>query len=99
MKLINYDYGFSNTFNCSIHGKIIVSREEWDSITHYLKNPFVKYEHKFLLKEDLLRAIKTIYKGQLAWKFNIRVSATEKVVKFFNIEGYKRGNYVFLVTK
>lgn len=94
MKLINYNYGYNNTFNCSIHGKIIVNREEWKSITHYLLNPFIKFEHKFLLKDDLQRYIKT----KQGYLFNLRVTATEKVVNFFNIKRYKRGNYTFLVT-
>ena len=96
MKLINYNYGYNNTFNCSIHGKIIVSHKEWRDIIKYLFNPMVKhcYLWKDLLKQDITRGIQT-KKGHL---INIRVTATELIVKRFNIKGYKRGNYSFFVT-
>uniref|UniRef100_A0A6M3IWT1 Uncharacterized protein n=1 Tax=viral metagenome TaxID=1070528 RepID=A0A6M3IWT1_9ZZZZ len=96
MKLINYNYGYNNTFDCSIHGKIIVNKVEWKAILKYLFNPAVTsyYLYKHLLKEDITRLIET-KKGKLC---NIRVAATEKAVNKFNIKKYKRGNYMFLVT-
>ena len=95
MKLINYDYGYINNFDCSIHGKIITTKEEWLRALKYLFHHKVKdyYLWKDLLKEDITRAIHT-KKGTL---FNIRVTATEKIVDKFNVKGYKRGNYMFMV--
>jgi len=96
MKLINYNYGYNNTLNCSIHGRIVLNKEEFGKIVKYILNPLVTKELFFrnLLKEDLNRLVFTD-KGTL---LNIRVTATEKVVNKFNIRGYKRGNYAFLVT-
>ncbi len=97
MKLINYDYGYKNTFNCCIHGKIIVNPQEWKAIVKYLFNPAVKacYLYKDILRQDLNRFIAT-KQGDL---YNIRVTATEKVVEKFNLKGYKLSNYMFLVIK
>lgn len=99
MKVINYNYGYSNTFNCSIKGKIIVSPREWKKVLKYLFNPSVKIidwdMHKRILREDLTRAVYT-EAGQL---YNIRVSATDRVMSHFKYSGacYHRQNYVFLV--
>jgi V8-like Glu-specific endopeptidase len=96
MKLINYNYGYNNTFNCSIHGRIVVNKIEWGKIVKYILNPLVTKDlfYRNMLKEDLNRLV-FMDKGTL---LNIRTTATEKVVDFFNIKGYKRGNYTFLVT-
>ena len=96
MKLINYNYGYNNFFNCSIHGKIILNEEEWKAIIKYLFNPAVKSYCLFknILKEDIDRYIVT-KKGRL---YNIRVTATEIVATKFKLDRYKRGNYMFLVT-
>jgi hypothetical protein len=93
MKLINYNYGFNNTFNCSIHGKIKINYNEFKKIFEYLSNNNVKWGYKYLFNEDILNAI-PIKGGYL---FNIRVNATGLVVNHFNILGYKRGNYMFEV--
>ena len=97
MKLINYNYGYNNIFNCSIHGKLVVNKREWKNILKYLFNPAVKhcYLYKDKLKQDIKREIKT-KAGSL---INIRVIATEFAVKRFNIKNYKCGNFMFLITK
>lgn len=103
MKIINYNYGYNNTFNCSIHGRIIVTRWEWRRIVNYLFHSRVKIfdydSDKSILKQDLERNIET-KKGKL---FNIRVTATELAVKKFGFghdgRRYKTGNYAFLVLK
>lgn len=97
MKLINYNYGYYNIFNCSIHGKIIVTLQEWNAMKKYLFNPAVKhcYLYKDILKQDLNRFI-TTKQGKI---YNIRVTATKKIVNKFNITGYKPNNYIFLVAK
>lgn len=96
MKLINYNYGYNNTFNCSIHGKIIVSHNEWQKILKYLFNPSVTKDNFYrkILRDDIFREIQT-KEGHL---LNIRVTATEQIVKKFNLNGYKRGNYTFFIT-
>lgn len=84
MKLINYNRGYSNFFDCSIHGRIVVSNEEWGKIK--------KYVSRYLFdKDDAIRFIST-KKGRA---YNIRTTATAKVINHFNILGYKRGNYTF----
>lgn len=96
MKLINYNYGYNNTFNCSIHGKIIVSPQEWEQIKKYLFNPAVK--HCYLFKDVLNQDMQRIIKVKDGFLCNIRTTATEFVVKRFNIEKYKQGNYMFFVS-
>jgi hypothetical protein len=95
MRLINYNYGYNNTFNCSIHGKIVVTQKEWERIEKYVLNPSVTKESFFrnILKGDIKRIVYT----DTGTLLNIRVNATQAVVNKFNIKGYKRGNYTFLV--
>jgi len=101
MKLINYNYGYNNTFNCSIHGKIVMTPEEWQEALKYLKSAKVKKSFlpsypwtNYNLLEDINRTIKTKW-GHL---INIRVPMTEKLVAHYNLDNYKRGNYVILIT-
>lgn len=93
MKLINYNRGYSNFFDCSIHGRIIVTEKEWEEIKKYLRNPSVKYDHKFLLEDDIKRELR--YGNNRS--VNLRVSATDRVVNRFSISNYKRGNYIFSI--
>jgi hypothetical protein len=99
MEIINYNYGYNNTFNCSIHGKIIVSKEEWNKIEKYIFNSSVTKDifYRNILRDDIKRLIYT-KEGTL---LNIRVTATRQVIdKFRNIQNrkkYKLGNYMFLV--
>lgn len=98
MKLINYNYGYSPAFSCSIHGKIVMSEKEWNEATQFLLRgakrwlpsyPWVKET----LKEDMKRGIET-KEGTL---FNIRVPATEALASKYNLKRYKRANYSILV--
>jgi hypothetical protein len=96
MKLINYNYGNINTFDCVIKGKIIVSKNEWKKCLNYLARvkPDTSYPfYKTMVKEDVKRQIKT-KKGYLV---NIRIWATEKIVNHFNLKRYKKNNYMFLI--
>lgn len=99
MKLINYKRGYNNTFACSIHGTIKMNREEFDNLVTFLYTDAIRSDHSYfntqLLTEDLARRIfiknsKGIVQGFL---INVRVSATEALIKHFDIKGYKRGNY------
>lgn len=102
MKLINYKYGYYNTFGCSIHGKIIMTQKEWQNAYKYLTSSNVKksflpsYPHyNSLITEDIKRQVKT----KDGYLINIRVPMTEKLVNHYNIPRYKRGNYMLLITK
>ena len=56
MKLINYKRGYNNTFDCSIHGTIKMTFEEWLEAYKYLKNQ--RYDFRFLLHKDIKREVK-----------------------------------------
>lgn len=87
MKVINYKRDYNTFFDCVIHGRIIVSKKEWEAIK--------KYVHPYLFdKNDLQRELK-VKSG--SW-YNIRVSATDKVAKHFGLTKYRQVNYVFEVT-
>lgn len=101
MKLINYNYGYNPLFTCSIHGTIEMNREDFGKVVNYLyqnagtisKNNC--YFNPQLLREDLGRReyIKNRQGTVKAFLINIRVGATEALVKHFSLKGYKRGNY------
>lgn len=93
MYLINYNYGY--LFDCSIHGKIIVTSKEWQDIINFIRKnkKDIGFWAEDIFERDIKRQIKT-KKGCLV---NIRTTLTEKVVKTFKTEGrkYKRNNYMF----
>jgi hypothetical protein len=98
MKLINYNYGYINHFDCVIKGKIIVSKKEWRNILAFLQRTKADTSYPFyktMVKQDSLRVIKTKF-GDLC---NIRVWATEKVVQHWRLPKYKKVNYMFLILK
>jgi hypothetical protein len=101
MKLINYNYRYNNTFNCSVHGKIVMSPEEWNEALKYLKSTKVK--KSFLpsypwTNTNLLLDIDRKIKTKWGYLINIRVPMTEKLVNKYNLTNHKRGNYVILIT-
>lgn len=95
MKLINYKRGYNSTFDCSIHGTIKMTAIEWEQVYNRLlaeADTISKYHRYFnsqMLKDDVLRRIPT----KTGYFINIRVSATEALVKIYNLRNYKRGNY------
>jgi hypothetical protein len=95
MKITNYKRGYNNTFDCSIHGTIRMTREEWEEASRYLINDAdrIRHNHRYFnsgrLKEDIERKIITKH----GFLINIRVDATAALVKHFNLKNYKRGNY------
>lgn len=99
MKIIHRDYGYQ--FDCSIKGKIEVTRREWAIIKKYLLRSKSwhsdNYDNRPILRRDLERSIDT-EQGRL---FNIRVPATDAVIQWFGtvkqMKQYKRQNYMFLV--
>ena len=78
-----------------------MNREEFDRVVEYLfmDADRIRKEHSYfnsqLLKEDLARRIYIKNSRHIVQGFyvNIRVSATEALVKYFNLKGYKLGNY------
>ena len=94
MKIINYNYGYNNDFDCSIHGKIVMTKKEWEKAKSYLLKAVKDSFWKNLLKEDISRTIET-KEGKL---LNIRVPSTEKLVERFKTTGrnYKQGRYILL---
>lgn len=93
MKLINYKRGYLEKFDCVIHGTIRVNPMEYAQFVYYLNIPSVKYDTKSHLKKDLERKINT----KIGFLVNLRVSATERIVRHFKIKGYKPGNYMIEV--
>jgi hypothetical protein len=95
MKIINYNRGYNNTFDCSIHGTIKMDKNEWATVYEWLMNGYQTEKFwKQILTGDIKRRIDfkhTIF-------MNIRVSATEALVKHFNLKNYKRGNYQIAVS-
>lgn len=107
MKLINYNRGYIEKFTCSIHGTIKMTASEFEEAVRYLRvnsDTISKqncYFSSVLLGEDLQRRIEVMDKRKnLVKKFyvNIRVGATEAIVKEYQLTGYKRGNYQLEVT-
>lgn len=95
MKLINYKYGY--LFNCSIHGKIKMTPEELEQVVKYLRHN--KVQHTYFAKTGFTQAIfendlKRTMPIKGGYLINIRVGATELLVKKFGLKGYKRGNYM-----
>ena len=99
MKIINYNYGYNPTFTCGIGGKIVVSGKEWKDIKRYLRNGSLRktpYLFPDILREDFNRELKSRTSRYVSF-YNIRVTATELVVKHWNLPKYKRNNYMFEV--
>jgi hypothetical protein len=95
MKLINYYYGYNPIFECSIHGKIVMTAKEWKDAYNFLKRTKkIDSYFKKVLTEDVERTIPTRNGSYL---LNVRVSATEVLVEKYNLSNYKRGNYMIEV--
>lgn len=96
MKIVNYNYGYFPIFNCSIHGKIVMTSKEWKEAYCFLLRGQKRWLPSYpwvakILKEDEKRSIPT-RKG--SYLINIRVPATEALVERYKLHGYKRGNYM-----
>jgi hypothetical protein len=94
MKLINYKRGYNNTFDCSIHGTIKMSRDEYDEMVMFLYKNENKVWNKDILYTDLANRIH--FKG--GFLCNIRTTTTEMVAKHFGLTNYKPNNYQIEVT-
>jgi hypothetical protein len=91
MKLINYKKGYSNLFDCSIHGTIKMTLKEW------------KKARKWLLTQNLFNIdiFKQDFKRLLIVKngyfINIRVTATKLLSEKYKLNNYKDGNYQLFI--
>lgn len=86
MRIVNYRRGYSDFFDCSIHGRIIVTNDEWGLIRKHIE--------KYAFDTDDFIRFQSVRGGR--W-YNIRTTATDKLVKYFSLEKYRRGNYVIEV--
>lgn len=94
MKLINYNYGFVQRFECCIRGKIVVTKKEWEKIIAFCRSKLLESNYTGLtFEKDIRRQVHSI-EGEL---YNIRVEATEWVIKKWKLPKYRRANYMFLV--
>jgi hypothetical protein len=104
MKLINYNYGHTPadpTSGTWYRGKILMNSTEWTQAKKYLMRARLgaSYEHRFykqILREDLKNRIRSV-RGN-GFHVAIRVPATEKLVRKYQLKGYKRNNYFIHVT-
>lgn len=107
MKVINYYRGYVEKFTCVIDGTIDMTVIEYKQVVHCLRHNAgtIKQSNAYfsptLLEEDLKRRIEIKDKSGFIKQFlvNIRVSATEALIKEFGLRNYKRGNYQLRVTQ
>lgn len=90
MKLTNYNYGYSDFFDCSIHGQIKMTQEEFQEM---LNNKLI-YRSIFNL-DDLDRKLT---KTKNSYLMNLRANATEKIAEIYNLKKYKPQNYRLLIS-
>lgn len=94
MKLINYNYGYFSEFECSVHGKIRMSYKEWIDAIRYLYAVESDSFTRDIFIEDTNRRIT----GKNCFYVAVRVTKTEMLVKRYNLQNYKRGNFILEVT-
>jgi hypothetical protein len=98
MRLVNYKRGYSDVFECSIHGTIYMSRNEFNKAFRYIKRikKYLGGDFYFnLFVQDTHRVVET-KDYQL---INVRITATQKIVQKFSLSGYKPGNYQLAIWK
>lgn len=102
MKVINYKRSMGSLFDCSIHGRIIITWNEFLLIKDLLRSMPIDSSYpwiKRLALEDIQTGISrsaTNLAGNGNPMFNIRVTATEYIVNILPHTGtLKRGNYYF----
>lgn len=97
MKIINYYYGY--LFDCSIHGRIIITIKELEKIKRYLNNPAVLRDSfwKQLYQQDLNRRIPV----KNGYWINLRTTITAAIIQRFGTKAiktkFKHANYVLEV--
>ena len=87
MKIKNYPQGYR--FDCVINGSIEMTREEWRKVKKDMRATLFRYE-------DISHCIIDSHGNEL---YNIRVTATRKLVEKYKLKGYKHQNYQIKVLK
>lgn len=85
------NYRFCGTGSSVYYGLIQMTPKEFDEAMKYLAR--CKFDHKFLLKEDI--ANKEHFNG--GFQLSVRVSATRKLFEKYNLPRYKQQNYIIQV--
>ena len=99
IKLVNYKRGYTDKFDCSIHGTIYITREEWKKFVEYivknkkLLDPYGGYSNFKTFCDDTSRRIET----KQGYLINIRVTATGILADHYKLDNYKKGNYQIYV--
>ena len=93
MKLINRDLGYIPLFDCSIHGKILMTAEEWEKARKYLLGGGERWPHEPWIMPQIRADEKRMLVTRRGYMINVRVPATVALVEKFELENYKPGNY------
>ena len=94
MKIINYPQ-YTDQFDCSIHGRILIDKTEFEAIKRLIEN--YTPDSSYPWRKEL--AFKDIGKMKNN-RFNIRVTLTEYIVENMPHKGnLKRANYFFEIVK
>lgn len=97
MKLRNHYKNYTYFNDTVIKGTITMTSSEWKTALKYLNHHKVTsyYFDKTIFKQDIERKEQT----KNGYLINIRVSATEILVRKYSLKHYQRHNYQILVLK
>ena len=96
MKLINYNRGYNSHFECSIHGTIEMTEDEFKEVKAYL---YKSDDYFHLSSGVLMRDMETKIITSKGFYVNIRVTATDLIARKYNLSNYKKGNYQLFIKK
>lgn len=94
MKVTNFNkggYQYLGTGSSVYYGKIQMSLKEFNEAVKYLNK--CKFEYKDRLKKDIKD--REYFKG--GFQLSVRVTATKKLFKKYNLPRYKQQNYIIQV--
>lgn len=98
MKIINYSRGYIDQFDCSIHGRILISEQEFGVIKELIDN--WEINDKDITHPWIADMARGDIERMMFNRFNIRTTMTEYVVRKMPHNGkLKRGNYYFEITR
>lgn len=101
MKLVNYKRGYNNLFDCSIHGTIYMTDDEWQTALKYIsdKQGELDLYGGSTMWSIFVRDTQRKYSDKKHSYLNIRITATKMLADHFNLTNYKKGNYQIAVSK
>jgi len=85
MKITNYKLGYNTIFDCSVHGTITMTKEEFRKALPIIKKHCAKDFNTCITKNYY------IHKG--IQYYNFGVTATSKLVDTYKLSNYKPSNY------